>query len=186
MTTSVIKYFQFPFSTKSARNNSFNTFHCKQTMIHMTHKHKCSPPAPQCLVNAMANKWRFQHSRQTKWLAVLLAVCSVFVCSVPALHSSEKCLIDNADLFPSRAERRPSGSHLHGSACIFFICYLICLFRLTAGETSRSPQHLPLNIFVLGRKSCRTSRRTLSLQGLLLHRQKDYESSDTSAQCHSI
>lgn len=155
--------------------HAFNTFHCKQTTIHMTHKHKCSPQAPQYLVNAMANKWRLQHSRQTKCLAVLLAVYSVFVCSVPALHSSTKCLIDNSDFFPSRAERRPSGSHLHVSACVFFICYLICSFRLTAGETRRSLQHLPLNLFVLGRKGCRTSRRTLPLQGLLLHRQKEYE-----------
>lgn len=111
--------------------HAFNTFHCKQTTIHMTHKHKCSPQAPQYLVNAMANKWRLQHSRQTKWLAVWLAVYSVFVCSVPALHSSTKCLIDKADFFPSRKERRPSGSHLHGSACIFLICYLICSFRWT-------------------------------------------------------
>lgn len=160
-------------------------------MIHMTHKHKCPPPAPQCLVNAMANKWRLQHSRQTKWLAVLLAVCPVFVCSVPALHqlctSSAKCLIDNADLFPSRAERRPSGSHLHGSACVFFICYLICLFRLTAGETRRSPQNTSHSTFLS------SDGKVAERQGELYHsrdcsshRQKGYESSDISAQCHSI
>lgn len=73
--------------------HAFNTFHCKQTMIHMMHKHECSPPpAPQCLVSAIANTWHSQHSLQTKWHAVLPAVCSVFVCSLLALHSSAKCL----------------------------------------------------------------------------------------------
>lgn len=83
------------------------------------HKHECSPPpALQCLVSAIANTWRSQHSLQTKWHAVLPAVCSVFVCSLLALHISAKCL---PTYFP-HVLHVVLPAHVHGSACVFFIC----------------------------------------------------------------
>lgn len=50
----------------------------------------------------------------------------------------------DADFFPSRAERRPSVSHLHGSVCLFYLLGYAqagdCSFHLTASETRHSPQ----------------------------------------------